>query len=57
MPAVQSTVYFNADAITVPLLVLSAWALAGAIALALVAIVHPPVRGQPTQSPDQGQVT
>ena len=57
LPAVQNTVYFNADAITVPLLVLSAWALAGAIALALVAIVHPPVRGQPTQSPDQGQVT
>ena len=57
LPAVQNTVYFNGNAITAPLLVLSAWALVGAIALALVAIVRPPVRGQPTQSPDQAADT
>ena len=57
LPAVQNTVYFNGNAITAPLLVLSAWALAGAIALALVAIMHPRIPGQPTQSPDQGQAT
>ena len=46
LPAVQNTVYFNGNAITAPLLVLSAWALAGAIALVLVAILHPPIPGQ-----------
>jgi MFS family permease len=53
LPAVQNTVYFNGNAITVPLLVLSGWALAGAIALALVAILHPPMPGQRRHSPDQ----
>ena len=53
LPAVQNTVYFNGNAITAALLILSAWALAGAIALALVAIVHPPIPGQRRQSPSQ----
>jgi hypothetical protein len=53
LPAVQNTVYFNGNAITVPLLVLSAWALAGAIALVLVAIVHPRIPGRRKKSPDQ----
>ncbi len=53
LPAIQNTVYFNGNAITVPLLILSAWALAGTIALALVAIVHPPIPGQRTRSPGQ----
>ncbi len=43
-PAVQNTIYFNANATVRPLLILSAWALAGAIALALAAVFHPPVR-------------
>jgi hypothetical protein len=51
LPAVQNTVYFNGNAITVPLLVLSAWALAGTIALVLVAILHPPIPGQRKKSP------
>ena len=46
LPAVLNTTYFNANAITAPLLVLSAWALAGILALVLAAILHPPVPGQ-----------
>lgn len=53
LPAVQNTVYLNANAITGPLLILSARALAGAIALALVAVIHPPFPGQ--KPPDTGQ--
>lgn len=42
LPAVQNTVYFSGNAITGPLLVLSGWALAGLVALALAGIFHPP---------------
>jgi hypothetical protein len=53
MPAIQNAVYFNGNAITAPLLVLSAWALAGAIALGLVAVFHPRVPGRQSPPPDQ----
>jgi len=56
LPAVQNTVYFNATAITAPLLILSAWALAGAIALALVAVFHPPFPGQKKSGAGQQHV-
>jgi MFS family permease len=49
-PAIRNVTYFNGNAIIDPLLVLSAWALAGVIALVLAANLHPPVR-QPGQSP------
>ena len=49
MPAVQNTVYFNGNNITTPLLVISAWALAGVLAMVMAAILHPPVRGLPEQ--------
>lgn len=51
LPAVQNTIYFNGNAITTPLLVLSAWALAGIIAFALVAVFHPPLPRPPTFTP------
>jgi hypothetical protein len=47
LPAVQNVIYFNGNAITRPLLILSAWALAGAVALALTVVFHPPMPGQP----------
>jgi hypothetical protein len=50
-PVVRSVTYFNSNAIIDPLLVLSAWALAGVIALVLAAILHPPIPGQ-RQKPD-----
>src|SRR5215469_1117342 len=43
LPAVLNTTYFHANAITTPLLILSAWALAGILALALAAILHAPI--------------
>ncbi|HKE65492.1 MAG TPA: hypothetical protein VKB59_12710 [Micromonosporaceae bacterium] len=43
LPTVQNTIYFGGNRITGPLLILSAWAVAGAIALALAALFHPPV--------------
>ncbi|MCM2576004.1 hypothetical protein [Streptomyces meridianus] len=51
LPAIQNTVYFDGNAITTPLLILSAWALAGAVALALVAVFHPPTPGSRRQHP------
>jgi len=51
-PVVRNVTYFNSNAILDPLLVLSAWALAGVIALALAAFLHPPTR-QPGQNPQQ----
>jgi hypothetical protein len=53
MPAIQNAIYFNGNAITTPLLILSAWALAGAIALGLVAVFHPRVPGRQSPQPDQ----
>src|SRR5215472_15555969 len=50
LPAVLNTTYFNGNAILTPLLVLSAWALAGVIAMLLVMILHPPIPGQRSQS-------
>lgn len=49
-PAIRNVTYFSGNAILNPLLVLSAWALAGVIAMALAAVLHPPVR-QPGQKP------
>jgi len=46
MPAVQNTVYFNGNDIVNPLLILSAWALAGILALMMAAFLHPPIPGQ-----------
>ena len=40
-PAVRNVTYFNSHAIVDPLLILSAWALAGVIALILAAFLHP----------------
>jgi hypothetical protein len=45
-PAVRNVTYFNGNAIIDPLLILSAWALAGAMALALAALMHPPMPGK-----------
>jgi hypothetical protein len=50
LPAVKNTVYFNGNNITTPLLILSAWALAGALAMAMAALLHPPIPGEPTRS-------
>jgi hypothetical protein len=53
-PAIRNVTYFSGNAIINPLLVLSAWALAGVIALVLAAILHPPSR-QPGQRPESSQ--
>jgi hypothetical protein len=50
-PAVRNVTYFNSNAILDPLLILSAWALAGVIALALAAVLHPPMPGRRKQKP------
>ncbi len=42
LPAVQNIVYFNGNDITTPLLVLSAWAAAGTLALLLTMLRHRP---------------
>lgn len=57
LPAVQNTVYFNGSDITTPLLILSAWAVAGALSLALVAIFRPPLPGQRAQRRGQPAAT
>jgi hypothetical protein len=58
MPAIKNTVYFNGNNITAPLLILSAWALAGILAMVMAAILHPPLRGQGPAPADQaGDVT
>jgi hypothetical protein len=46
LPSVLNTTYFGGNAITTRLLVLSAWALAGIIAMIMVMILHPPTPGQ-----------
>ncbi len=48
-PAVRNITYFNGHDIIDPLLVLSAWALAGVIALVLAAVLHPPIPGKRSQ--------
>ena len=53
LPAVQDTVYFSGNAVTVPLLVLSGWAVAGLVGLALVGVFHPPMPGRQESRPDQ----
>jgi hypothetical protein len=50
--AVRNITYFNGNAITDPLLILSAWALAGVIALLLAGVLHRPMAGQGGQKPD-----
>lgn len=56
LTAINNAIYFNGNAVTIPLVVLSAWALAGALALAMVAILHPPPlprqRSQPAAEAD-----
>lgn len=51
-PAVRNVTYFNSHAIVDPLLILSAWALAGVIALVLAAVLHPPIPGKPSRPVD-----
>jgi hypothetical protein len=51
-PAVRNVTYFNSHAIVDPLLILSAWALAGVIALVLAAFLHPPMPGKPSRPAD-----
>jgi hypothetical protein len=51
-PAVRNVTYFNSNDIIDPLLILSAWALAGVIALVLAAFLHPPMPGQRSQQAD-----
>ena len=51
LPAVQNIVYFNGDAITTQMIVLSAWAAAGAIALALTMFIRRPVATVPEPRP------
>jgi hypothetical protein len=53
-PAVRNVTYFDSHAILDPLLILSAWALAGVIALVLAAFLHPPMPGAPSRSADAG---
>jgi hypothetical protein len=50
LPSVLNTTYFHASAITPRLLVLSAWALAGILAMIMATILHPPIPGQRAQS-------
>jgi hypothetical protein len=54
-PAIRNVTYFNGNAIIDPLLVLSAWALAGVIALVLAAVLHPPMREQSEHKPKRSQ--
>jgi hypothetical protein len=51
-PAVRNVTYFGSHAIIDPLLILSAWALAGVVALVLAAFLHPPMPGSPTRQAD-----
>jgi hypothetical protein len=53
--AVRNVTYFHGNALVHPLLYLSAWALAGTIALALAAVLGPPVPGQRGQAVPPGQ--
>jgi hypothetical protein len=50
LPAVLNTTYFSGNAIAGPLGILSAWALAGILAMVMAAILHPPIPGQRPQS-------
>jgi hypothetical protein len=56
-PAVRNFTYFSGNDIIVPLLILSAWALAGVIALVLAAFLHPPMPGQSSKQPDASATT
>jgi hypothetical protein len=56
-PTVRNVTYFHGNAIVDPLLVLSTWALAGIIALALAAFSHPPIPGQRSQQRDRAKST
>ncbi len=49
-PAIRNVTYFNGNAIRDPLLILSAWAVAGVIGLVMAAVLHPAVRGQSGQN-------
>ena len=49
LPAVLNTTYFHANAIALPLGVLSAWAFAGTLAMFMAAILHRPIPGQRKQ--------
>lgn len=53
MPAVQNTVYFNGNDIINPLLIMSAWALAGILALVMASFLHPPIPGQAAKAQAQ----
>jgi hypothetical protein len=51
LPAVQNIIYFNSNNILTPLLVLSAWALAGILAMAMAVLLRRRPPGQATQQP------
>jgi hypothetical protein len=53
LPAVQNTVYFNGNAITTPLIILSAWAVAASIALVLAGVLRWPLPGQQSRADGQ----
>jgi hypothetical protein len=57
LPAVRNVTYFSSNDIIDPLLILSAWALAGVIALVLAAFLHPPMPGKSHQKPDAAAST
>jgi hypothetical protein len=51
LPTVQNIIYFSSNNILTPLLVLSAWALAGILAMVMAVLLHRPPPGQATQQP------
>lgn len=57
LPAIQNTVYFSGHAITTPLLILSAWALAGILAMTMAAILHPRLQALPGEQAQPGYET
>ena len=51
--AINNASYFNGNDMTVPLVVLGAWALAGTLAMVMAAILRPPLPGDRSQSRGQ----
>jgi hypothetical protein len=55
--AVNNASYFSGNGMTIPLVVLGAWALAGTIAMVMAAILRPPLPGHRSQSRGQPDTT